>query len=61
MFLGAHGVSDGQAVSLGLVLYALNLVVSLLGAPSFALGAHNGDGDDATREPSDDDGDRSAS
>ncbi len=43
VFLGAHGVSDGQAVSLGLVLYALNLAVSLLGAPSFALGAHNGD------------------
>ena len=38
VFLGAHGVSDGQAVSLGLVLYALNLVVSLTGAPGFALG-----------------------
>ena len=41
IFLGGHGVSDGQAVSLGLVLYVLNLLVSLLGAPSFAIGAHN--------------------
>ena len=42
VFLGSHGVSDGQAVSLGLVLYALNLVVSVFGAPSFAVGAHDG-------------------
>ncbi|MDG2114186.1 MAG: lysylphosphatidylglycerol synthase transmembrane domain-containing protein, partial [Actinomycetota bacterium] len=41
VFLGDHGVSDGQAVSLGLVLYVLNLLVSLLGAPSFAIGSHN--------------------
>lgn len=61
VFLGAHGVSDGQAVSLGLVLYALNLIVSLLGAPSFALGAHNGDGDDTTRKPFKDNGNRGAS
>lgn len=43
IFLGAHGVSDGEAVSLGLVLYVLNLAVSLLGAPSFAFGARNDD------------------
>ena len=41
VFLGSHGISDGRAVSLGLVLYVLNLIVSLLGAPSFALAARH--------------------
>ena len=31
-------VARGQAITLGLLLYAMNLVVSLLGAPSFAIG-----------------------
>jgi uncharacterized membrane protein YbhN (UPF0104 family) len=38
VFLGAHGVDHAAAVSLGIVLYLLNLLVSLLGAPSFAVG-----------------------
>ncbi|HEX3621939.1 MAG TPA: lysylphosphatidylglycerol synthase transmembrane domain-containing protein [Acidimicrobiales bacterium] len=32
------GVASGQAVALGLLLYGMNLVVSLLGAPAFAVG-----------------------
>lgn len=32
------GVTAGQAVALGLLLYGMNLVVSLLGAPAFAVG-----------------------
>jgi glycosyltransferase 2 family protein len=32
------GVSHGQAVGLGLLWYAMMLIVSLLGAPSFAVG-----------------------
>ena len=38
LFLGPLGVPDEQAVALGLLLYLLNLGVSLLGAPAFALG-----------------------
>ena len=33
------GVAAGQAVALGLLLYGINLVVSLLGAPAFAVGS----------------------
>lgn len=33
------GVATGQAVALGLLLYGMNMVVSLLGAPAFAVGA----------------------
>ena len=33
------GVPSGQAVALGLLLYGMNMVVSLLGAPAFAVGA----------------------
>ena len=29
----------GQAVAFGLLLYGMNMVVSLLGAPAFAVGA----------------------
>jgi len=32
------GVSTGQAVAFGLLLYGMNMVVSLLGAPAFAVG-----------------------
>jgi uncharacterized protein (TIRG00374 family) len=39
LFLTPLGVPAEQAIALGLVLYALNLVVSLAGAPSFALGS----------------------
>lgn len=38
LFLTPLGVPAEQAVALGLVLYALNLVVSLVGAPAFAVG-----------------------
>ena len=38
LFLDAHGVNEGQAVLLGLLLYALTLLVSLSGAPTLALG-----------------------
>jgi uncharacterized membrane protein YbhN (UPF0104 family) len=38
LFLGPLGVADEQAIALGLLLYLLNLAVSLLGAPAFAAG-----------------------
>jgi glycosyltransferase 2 family protein len=38
LFLHPLGVPTEQAVALGLLLYLLNLVVSLLGAPAFAVG-----------------------
>lgn len=38
LFLGPLGVATEQAIALGLLLYLLNLGVSLLGAPSFAVG-----------------------
>jgi uncharacterized protein (TIRG00374 family) len=38
LFLTPVGVPAEQAIALGLVLYALNLLVSLAGAPSFAVG-----------------------
>lgn len=38
LFLGPLGVADEDAIALGLLLYLLNLLVSLLGAPAFAVG-----------------------
>ena len=38
LFLGPLGVEAQDAVALGLLLYLLNLGVSLLGAPAFAVG-----------------------
>lgn len=38
LFLGPLGVASDQAIALGLLLYLLNLAVSLLGAPAFAAG-----------------------
>lgn len=38
LFLGPLGVAPQDAIALGLLLYLLNLGVSLLGAPAFALG-----------------------
>lgn len=38
LFLGPLGVTDAEAILLGLLLYAITLIVSLLGAPSFAIG-----------------------
>jgi uncharacterized membrane protein YbhN (UPF0104 family) len=39
LFLTPLGVASDQAIALGFLLYLLNLVVSLLGAPAFAFGA----------------------
>ena len=36
LFLGPLGVEAQEAIALGLLLYLLNLGVSLLGAPAFA-------------------------
>jgi glycosyltransferase 2 family protein len=38
LFLGPLGVAQQEAIALGLLLYLLNLGVSLLGAPAFAAG-----------------------
>ena len=39
LLLQPLGVPTGQAVALGLLLYGMNLAVSLLGAPAFAVGS----------------------
>jgi glycosyltransferase 2 family protein len=39
VFLGPLGIAAHQAIALGLLLYLLNLGVSLLGAPAFAAGS----------------------
>jgi uncharacterized membrane protein YbhN (UPF0104 family) len=39
LLLAPLGVPTGQAVALGLLLYGMNLAVSLLGAPAFAVGS----------------------
>ncbi len=38
LFLGPLGVSDAESILLGLILYALTLLVSLFGAPAFLFG-----------------------
>ena len=38
LFLHPLGVSSSQAIALGLLVYGMNLTVSLLGAPAFAVG-----------------------
>jgi hypothetical protein len=38
LFLHPMGVSTNQAIALGVLVYAINLAVSLLGAPAFAVG-----------------------
>lgn len=38
LFLGPLGVPAASAIALGLLVYGLNLLVSLLGAPAFAIG-----------------------
>ena len=43
LFLHPLGVVDAEAILLGLLLYALSLVVSLAGAPSFAVGGRERD------------------
>jgi uncharacterized membrane protein YbhN (UPF0104 family) len=39
LFLDPLGVQAGRAMALGFLVYGLNLAVSLLGAPSFAIGS----------------------
>lgn len=41
LFLSPLGVATEEAIALGLLLYLLNLGVSLLGAPSFAIGGRH--------------------
>ena len=41
LFLGPLGVPATSAVALGLLVYGLNLLVSLLGAPAFAVGGRS--------------------
>jgi uncharacterized membrane protein YbhN (UPF0104 family) len=41
LFLRPFGVAQAQAIALGLLFYAMNLVVSLFGAPPFAVGARS--------------------
>ncbi|MDP1804437.1 MAG: lysylphosphatidylglycerol synthase domain-containing protein, partial [Acidimicrobiales bacterium] len=43
LFLTPLGVATEEAIALGLLLYLLNLGVSLLGAPAFAVGGRRGD------------------
>ncbi len=39
LFLHPLGVATEEAIALGILIYAVNLVVSLLGAPAFAIGS----------------------
>jgi glycosyltransferase 2 family protein len=41
LFLGPLGVATEEAIALGLLMYLLNLGVSLLGAPAFAVGGRS--------------------
>jgi uncharacterized membrane protein YbhN (UPF0104 family) len=43
LFLGPLGIPRSQAIALGLLMYLLNLVVSLFGAPTFAVGNRSND------------------
>jgi hypothetical protein len=38
LLLAPLGVTTAQAVALGLLLYGMNMLVSMLGAPAFAVG-----------------------
>lgn len=51
LFLGPLGVPDQDAIALGLLLYLLNLGVSVLGAPAFATGGRPTPGKLATTAP----------
>lgn len=44
LFFGALGVSDSQAIGLGLLVYLVFVAASLAGAPSFAKGGLGGQG-----------------
>ncbi len=49
-FLHPLGVPTGQAVAIGLLWYAMTLIVSLAGASAFALGHRHAAHDDQERE-----------
>jgi uncharacterized membrane protein YbhN (UPF0104 family) len=51
LLLHPLGVPTGQAVALGLLWYAMTIVVSLLGAPAFAIGHHGDPPPDARSRP----------
>jgi len=38
LFLHPFGVSNGQAIAVGLLWYASTLAISMIGAPAFAVG-----------------------
>lgn len=61
IFLRPLGVPDGKAVALGILVYLLTLVVSLLGAPSFAFGRRQGQDEPVGSDDLTMDGDISAS
>ena len=44
LFLAPLGVSQSHAIALGLLVYGINLTVSLLGAPAFAVGRRRAHG-----------------
>lgn len=50
LFLGPLGVATHQAIGLGVLVYGINLVASLAGAPSFAAGGGRKAVRDAARE-----------
>lgn len=49
LFLAPLGVAAHEAIALGLLLYLLNMAVSLLGAPAFATGGRKRSGPDPTQ------------
>src|SRR5262249_29249509 len=51
LFLGPLGVAHDEAIALGLLLYALNLVVSLLAARASAAGGRNREPDTSDAVP----------
>jgi uncharacterized membrane protein YbhN (UPF0104 family) len=51
LFLGPLGVAQEEAIALGLLLYLLNLGVSLLGAPAFAAGSRRNADDTPVSAP----------
>lgn len=55
LLLSPLGVPTGQAVAVGLLWYAMTLIVSLAGAPAFAIGHHGHRVDDTTAAAADHD------
>jgi uncharacterized membrane protein YbhN (UPF0104 family) len=51
LFLQPWGVSNGQAIAVGLLWFLLTLIVSGLGAPAFAVGQRKQRAEDSASEP----------